>query len=190
VGTPSGNLTPYRLDLGKRFAGQGIVDVQPAKLGETFVTAVPLVDRDGLDLGGIRLPEIAVPLATHTGWNLRRPETGAPTKLARWSGSMLPFPSTDAIRSATKDPRRSIEQRYPSKEDYARKIKAAADDLVDRRFLLARDRDDITEAALERFEKVQSHVPSDTACAFTQLDASTSERQSLPKRGPVTDRSR
>jgi hypothetical protein len=188
--TPSGNLTPYRLDLGKRFAGQGIVDVQPAKLGETFVTAVPLVDRDGLDLGGIRLPEIAVPLATHTGWNLRRPETGAPTKLARWSGSMLPFPSTDAIRSATKDPRRSIEQRYPSKEDYARKIKAAADDLVDRRFLLARDRDDITEAALERFEKVQGHVPSDTACAFTQLDASTSERQSLPKRGPVTDRSR
>src|SRR5262249_2055022 len=30
---------------------------------------VPQVDRDGNDLGGIRDPEVAVPLATTTGWN-------------------------------------------------------------------------------------------------------------------------
>jgi hypothetical protein len=34
---------------------------------------VPKVDADGNELGGIRFPEIAVPLATYSGWNFRNP---------------------------------------------------------------------------------------------------------------------
>ena len=30
---------------------------------------VPQVDADGNEVAGVRLPSIAVPLATHTGWN-------------------------------------------------------------------------------------------------------------------------
>src|SRR5207245_1888899 len=32
---------------------------------------VPQVDRDGNPVGGLRLPDVAVPLATYTGWNFR-----------------------------------------------------------------------------------------------------------------------
>ena len=169
VRRPSGNLRPPRLDLGPRFADEGIVDIQPAKLGQAFVTTVPLPDSDGIDLGGIRLPEIAVPVATHTGWNLRRAETGAPTKLARWSGSMLPFPADETARAKAGDPRRSLALRYRSRDDYAQKIKEAADQLVDQRLLLARDVAPITEAALKRFDRVSAHEPSTMSCRFTRL---------------------
>ncbi len=172
---PMGNLKPPRLDLGRRFADAGIVDTQPAQLGHPFVTTVPLPDADGLDLGGIRLPEIAVPVATHTGWNLRRAETGAPDKLARWSGSMIPFPADDEIRSDVGDPRQSLKSRYASRENYAGKIRAVAVDLVGQRFLLERDVEAIEKAALERFDKVRAHAPSDLSCTYTQLSASTSE---------------
>ncbi len=175
VRRPAGNLKPPRLDLGRRFADEGIVDTQPATFGQPFMTTVPLPDADGLDLGGIRLPEIAVPVATHTGWNLRRIETGASDKLARWSGSMIPFPADDKMRVTMSDPRRSLESRYASPDGYARRVKDIAGGLVEQRFLLKRDVDDIERAALERFEKVRAHVPSDVSCTYTQLSASTSE---------------
>ena len=166
---PSGNLKPPRLDLGPRFAEEGVVDSQPARLGAPFVTTVPLPDIDGNDLGGIRLPEIAAPLATYTGWNLRRAETGAPSKLARWSGSMLPFPVNETIRTEKGDPRSSLEARYRSRDDYANQIREVARDLVDQRFLLARDLDIVTERALERYDRVRVHEPSSLSCHFTQL---------------------
>ncbi len=98
VALPNGNLAPPRLDLGPRFAREGIALRQPAGFGPPFVTRVPLPDADGNDRGGIRLPEIAVPLGTYTGWNLRRPEVGAPARLARWSGSFVPFARDEALR--------------------------------------------------------------------------------------------
>jgi hypothetical protein len=168
---PTDNLKPPRLDLGPRFAERGIADKQPATLGEAFGTKVPLPDEDGIDLGGIRLPQMAVPVATHTGWNLRQANTGAPTKLARWSGSMIPIPATDEARLAADDPRRSLESRYKSADEYLRRIKRAADDLVDRGFLLTRDLDHLVDIAGERYQRVQAHNPSDIACDFSQLAA-------------------
>lgn len=168
---PTDNLKPPRLDLGPRFAERGIADKQPATLGEAFGTKVPLPDEDGIDLGGIRLPQMAVPVATHTGWNLRQANIGAPTKLARWSGSMMPFPATDEARLAADDPRRSLESRYKSTDEYLGRIKRAADDLVDRGFLLTRDLDHLVDIAGERYQRVQAHNPSDIACDFSQLAA-------------------
>jgi len=39
------------------------------------------VDADGNEVGGIVLPELAAPLATHTGWNLRHPDIGGAAQL-------------------------------------------------------------------------------------------------------------
>ncbi|MGI9499234.1 MAG: alpha/beta hydrolase domain-containing protein, partial [Geminicoccaceae bacterium] len=143
---------------------------QPAGLGPPFITAVPLPDADGIDQGGIRLPGIAAPLATHTGWNLRRPEIGAGGKLARWSGSMLPFAADEAGRGTAGDPRPSLETRYGSQEGYAEAIEGAAGELLDRGFLLARDLPSIRKIALRRYDAIAGHRPSDSSCRYTLGD--------------------
>lgn len=167
---PSANLAPPRLDLGPRFSSEGIADRQPAGLGPPFVTAVPLPDIDGIDRGGIRLPAVAVPLATYTGWNLRRAEIGAPDKLARWSGSMLPFPLDDAGREVAGDPRRSVAVRHASADDYALAIEQAAKALLARRFLLEGDLSLIKKTARHRFEKIGAHQRSDPSCVYSLTD--------------------
>src|SRR5207302_11174182 len=48
----------------------------PAKLRRGYPRLVPAVDSDGNEVGGIRLPDLTVPVATHTGWNPRHTETG------------------------------------------------------------------------------------------------------------------
>jgi hypothetical protein len=100
---------------------------------------VPNVDADGNDRAGLRFPEIAVPLATYTGWNFRDPSTGSPTEIVPLQGSFFPFPLTKADREKSGDPRLSVEERYPSRDAYLAKVKAAADDLVKGRYLLAED---------------------------------------------------
>jgi hypothetical protein len=99
---------------------------------------VPKVDADGNDIAGIRLPAVQAPLGTYTGWNLR-PAGFAETELAGLLGSFIPFARTKADRRRTGDPRRSIEERYRSREEYARKFSRAARMLVEQRFLLPQD---------------------------------------------------
>jgi len=164
---PGGNLKPPRLDLGPRFVDEGIVDRRPAGVGPPFVTAVPLPDEDGIDLGGIRLPGIAAPLATHTGWNLRRREIGAGGELARWSGSMLPFAANEEARGRADDPRPSLTARYGSKDGYAQALQQAATALVIDGFLLADDLPRLKAAALHRFDMVKQHRADDRSCAYS-----------------------
>ena len=151
---PEGNLQPRRLDLGPRFEAEGIADLQPAVLGEPFPTLVPLVDADGNDRGGIRLPAVAVPLGTFTGWNLRNAEAGAPNGLARWAGSILRFAASERDREAAADPRRSLAARYADREDFVARTQAAADTLVDQRLLLAPDVPGLVERAGRAYDAV------------------------------------
>ncbi len=102
---------------------------------------VPAVDKDGNDTGGIRLPEIAVPLATYTGWNFRDASTGSPTEIIPLQGSFVPFARTKAERDKTGDPRLSIAERYQSRDAYLAKVKASADTLVTERYMLPQDVD-------------------------------------------------
>ena len=166
---PNRNLQPPRLDLGPRFASQGIADKQPPDFGPPFITAVPLPDADGNDRGGIRLPAVAVPLGTYTGWNLRRPEVGAPDDLARWSGSFFPFARGEAERRAAGDLRPSLEERYRARVDYEAKIKAAAETLVRDGFLVEADVAAITTRAGALYDRLRQHRPDDPSCAF-ELD--------------------
>jgi hypothetical protein len=166
IALPRGNLQPPRLDLGPRFAREGIADQQPPDFGLPYVTRVPLPDADGNDRGGIRLPAVAVPVGTYTGWNLRDPATGAPDKLARWSGSFFPFAADEATRAALNDPRPSLAARYASSADYRTRVEAAARALVADRFLLADEVPEIAERAATFYEQTRAHAPNDPSCAY------------------------
>ncbi len=166
VRLPARNLQPPRLDLGPRFASQGIADLQPPAFGPPFITRVPLPDADGNDLGGMRLPAVALPLGTYTGWNLRGLEVGAPDHLARWSGSFIPFARTEAEARAAGDPRPSLEARYRSRQDYESKVAAAAEELVRQRRLLEVDVAPITARAGAFYDRLLKHRPDDPSCAF------------------------
>ena len=109
-------------------------------------------DADGLAEGGIRLPDVAVPVATYTGWNFRKPAIGAPGDLVSLLGSSILFPATRAAREAAKDPRRSIEERYRSQEAYLAKVEQAADALVKAGYLLVDDEPRILQRASDQWE--------------------------------------
>jgi hypothetical protein len=129
----------WRLDFGPRFRSEGIVDYQPPRVGAPFPVLVPQADADGNELGGIRLPQVEVPLATYTPWNFRSEAIGAPQELANFRGAYLPFAETEAERRRSGDPRPSVEARYASRDEYLGRYARAAMDLAKERFLLPRD---------------------------------------------------
>ncbi|MDH4066368.1 MAG: alpha/beta hydrolase domain-containing protein, partial [Acidobacteriota bacterium] len=149
-GLPAPMIT-YRLDLGPDWA-RGLVTIEPPKLGQSFVSLVPAVDDAGNGRGGIRLPEVAVPLATHTGWNYRRPSIGAPDRLASEIGAYFPLPKTRADRERTGDGRPSIAERYETRQAYLEAIDAAIRALVSERYLLEEDSDDIRARAAAHYD--------------------------------------
>jgi len=148
---PQQPLRAFHLNFGADWA-KGIVSVEPPEVGKPFVVSVPAVDADGNVRAGIRLPDIAVPLATQAGWNYRDTSIGAPDRLAGEIGSYIPFPRTKAERDRAGDPRLSIEERYRNRDEYVGKFAASALDLVDRGYLLADDVADLLKHAAEHYE--------------------------------------
>jgi hypothetical protein len=128
---------PYRLDPGPRWRSQGIADNVPPLTGPRYVCLVPQVDENGHDIAGVRLPEIEVPLATATGWSMRRPSFS--NTLRRNAGAGWPLPLTASAREAAGDPRPSIEERYPTPAAYLGPVKECLDDLLRKRLLLKED---------------------------------------------------
>jgi hypothetical protein len=151
VNLPPPRLVAYRLDFGPDW-NKGIVTNEPAIIGKPFVGRVPAVDESGNDKAGVRIPEISVPLATHTGWNYRDASIGAPDRLATEIGSYIPLARTKADRDRTGDSRPSIAERYASKDDYLGKIKEAARRLVDDRLLLSQDVPDLLSQASAHYD--------------------------------------
>ena len=103
-----------------------------------YATFVSAVDSDGNETAGIRLPQIAVPLGTHTGWNVYKAQ---PDELADRDGSFIAFVRSKAEREAAGDPRPSLEERYGGKAGYIRQLRQAAAALVAERLLLPDDAD-------------------------------------------------
>jgi len=128
-----------RLDFGPQWR-QGVLSVQPPKVGKRFPVLVPQVDADGNESDGVRLPEIVVPLGTYAGWNLRDPLIGAPDQRVSFEASYIPFAKTASERRQARDPRKSIEERYGSREDYLDRFGHALDDLVEQHWILPEDR--------------------------------------------------
>lgn len=124
----------------------GRLTQMPPTLGATYQVMVPKTDRDGFDLGGIRAVEVAAPVATLTGWNMRAAGHRRP-ELCELNGSFIPFAKTKAERAARRDPRPSLEERYGDHDGYVRAVAAAARQLATERFLLQEDVDRYIAAA-------------------------------------------
>jgi Alpha/beta hydrolase domain len=132
-----GVASPRSLEGGQRVANRFVTG--GAGAGAPLPLLVPAVDEDGNEQAGIRLPDVAVPLATYTGWNFGNPTAGSPAALVSNLGSSIPFPTTRAARAAAKDPRRSIEERYGNRDAYLAQVEKAADALVLKGYLLIDD---------------------------------------------------
>jgi hypothetical protein len=163
---PDSNLRPPRLDFGKRFESERIAETIPPIPGKPFETLVPKPNADGLDEGGIALPEVLVPLGTRTGFNTRSKATGFPWATARWDGSFVPFSRTEAERQAEADPRPSLESRYTSRADYEAKVRAAAAKVVEQGFLLPEDVDPTVAEAGDLYDRIMAHAPADKSCTY------------------------
>lgn len=124
------------------------VDPRP-EAGPQYRPLVPRVDADGNDVAGIRLPAIAAPRATYTGWNLYADPFPAGALCDR-EGSQIPFSPTQAERIANGDPRPSIEERYPDANAYVAAVTKSVDALVADRLLLREDGDHMIDAAWPR----------------------------------------
>jgi hypothetical protein len=111
----------------------------PPDPGAAYGTRVSAVDDDGNERAGVAVPEVTVPLAAHTGWNLRHPEIGGAEQLLYFAGATLPFARTRAERERSGDPRPSIAERYRSRDDYLARVRQAALALVAERHMLAED---------------------------------------------------
>jgi hypothetical protein len=120
-------------------------------------TLVPQVNADGNDVAGVRLPELAVPLGTYTGWNVTVPQLTDLRYLGGLIGGFDPFARTKEQRLANGDSRLSIAERYTGRSDYLDKVKRAASDLVRQRFLRAED----VPAVLQSAERAWNAVVSD-----------------------------
>ncbi len=142
--------TRYHFDYGLNFYETGIATVNPplfpfttpsyqddARNGPIYPSFIPKTDSDGNDIAGVRLADVTVPLATYTGWALRRGAQASDGCEA--NGQFIPFAKTEADRAKTNDPRPSVEARYKTFADYHGKVRSALEQMVSDRLLLCED---------------------------------------------------
>lgn len=123
-----------------------------------YTTLVSAVDADGNEVAGIRLPPVAVPIATYTGWNVFR---DLPDEFADREGSRVPFANTKAERMAGGDERPAIQERYRSLDDYVARVKACGEQLVAERLLLPAD----AEAYVQDAKACKAFAPMPASAA-------------------------
>jgi hypothetical protein len=140
---------PSATYFGPNFLTKGIITIEPPQLKGEYVVLVPKSDKDGNDIGTLLVPDVAVPLATYTGWNLRHRNVGAEGMLASLQGSYIPFPKSEKERKETGDPRLSIEERYETFEKYRSQFEKTCATLEGFGYLLHED----VERLVEGLEK-------------------------------------
>ncbi len=150
VDVPAPPTGPLRLYYGPSFAN-GIATIEPPRVGSPFPVLLPQVDADGNEIAGLRSPELAVPLATYTGWQLYKPELGRDDELVSLQGSFVPFPLDASERARTRDPRRSIMERYPDRASYLALVAQIAQLLIADGYLRGEDLPHIVAQAGERW---------------------------------------
>jgi hypothetical protein len=142
--------TRYHFDYGPDFYETGIATINPPTFpfttpsyqddprnGPIYPSFIPKTDSDGNDIAGVRLADVTVPVATYTGWALRRGVHANDGCEA--AGQFIPFAMTEAERISKSDPRPSVEARYPTFAVYHAKVRRALNDMVSDRLLLCED---------------------------------------------------
>jgi hypothetical protein len=158
VNVPAAAFAASRADYGPDFVKKGIVANEPPKLGSAYPALVPQSDADGNDLPGIRMPEMVVPVATFTGWNLYNDRSGPPNVMSTTTGSFIPFARTRAERDKAGDPRPSIEERYKGREDYLDRVAKSANELASKGYLIKEDIQRIVQQAGARWDWVMANA--------------------------------
>ena len=155
VRIPAETTRAIRLDYGPE-SHLGRTTKLPADEGEEFPALVADLDESFNELGGIRLPDLSVPVATYTGWNLRDESIGNSNLFIGITGGLagwtLPLPATQAERESSGDPRASIEERYSSREDYLEQVAQAATALVSEGYLLEEDVPEVVGLAGRKYD--------------------------------------
>ena len=155
VRVPAQTTRAIRLDYGPE-AHLGRTTKLPADEGAEFPALVAELDESFNERGGIRLPDLSVPVATYTGWNLRDESIGNPGLFIGITGGLagwtLPLPATEAERESTGDPRASIEERYADRDDYLEQVTRAANDMVAEGYLLEEDVAEVVALAGRKYD--------------------------------------
>lgn len=115
--------------------------LQAPKTLPDAIVQVPQRDADGNPIGGVRLPDIAVPLGVHGGQNA--PLTTFTCSLV---GAYQPFPRD---RDGNDTGRPSLAERYGNQQDYVNRVRVAARAAQAEGFLLPADVAVIVNAAAE-----------------------------------------
>ena len=110
----------------------------PAVEGPAYARLVASVDDTLNETAGVRLPDIAVPIGCHTGWNPRHPQHGAPTLPAIFVGfSRFASPA-----------------QLPRREEYEQRVRVWTKGLVAAAYLLREDEDRVVANAMARYDIV------------------------------------
>ena len=128
----------------------------PAVDGGSYPDFVPAVDDDGNEVSGVRHPDVAVPLASYTGWNPRHPSIGGSVMNLLLNGATIPFAPTRDPRAAWGDARPSIEERYASRDAFLDSVRAAATSLSDAGYLLKSDIEEVVAASAPPLRRVRA----------------------------------
>jgi alpha/beta hydrolase family protein len=147
----------FRMDFGETFRTAGVITKEPPEMGKEFPTLVMQVNKDGNEIAGLKTPQVAVPLATHTGWNLRDPLIGAPSEMYSMKGSYFPFARTKSERERRGDPRLSVAERYAGPEEYVKRIGDSARKLFQQGYLLERDLPAILQLSRAEWDYVMTN---------------------------------
>lgn len=130
---------PALVDRGPEFLEYRRTSIEPPRVLGAYDVRVPAFDAENRELGTLDLPDVAVPVGTYTSWNLRSKSLGADSELLSLAGGYVPLARTAAERERSNDPRRSLAERYSNFDEYRRQHAAAAQKLVEERYLLAED---------------------------------------------------
>lgn len=136
-------------DYGPDFLQKRITVNQPPERISSYPALVPAVGTDNNELGMLLPPNVAVPLGTYTGWNLRNANIGAENEILRLSGSYIPFEKTKQKRLETGDPRPALFERYRDYADYFSKYRDATHTLIKEGYILEEDAGPVIELAGE-----------------------------------------
>lgn len=122
----------YQLGPNFKFTDQSGYWTAIPTVKQVLPQLVPKVDADGNEVAGVKSPLQMAPLGTYTGWNVisAGPFKGQMCQFGSPVGGFIPFARTKAERTASGDPRLSLEERYQTHDGYVQAVTTAAHTLV------------------------------------------------------------
>lgn len=152
VPEPDFIMPVHDYDWGPQFNaqdGSGIAANAPPRIRQVLRMLAPRVDADGNEVGGVPVVLLDAPLGTYLGWNVTAGGDMPFHKdqICNYAGGMIAFARSAQDRLASKDPRRSLQERYGSHEGYVAAVTRAAERAVAEGFLLPPDASELIQAA-------------------------------------------